>query len=149
MVILERTSQWRWHACGVFASPAAVAELSALGMTGEVVERLTRPIPAMRVETARKTVFHLGYRAAGAAAPGAVGFDREALDGALLALAVSAGAEVLRGHAVEALTISPVANHRQVACLQAGLAQRREQHLMALDGDLQPPQDSNQRCFGW
>ena len=34
VMVLERAPRWRWRACGVFASPAAVAALRALGLRG-------------------------------------------------------------------------------------------------------------------
>jgi len=103
VVVLERSSAWRWHACGVFASPAAMTELGDLGMTDATLAAVARPIPAMRVETARRTAFRLRYGAEADGSGGAVGFDRQALDAALLELAAAAGAEILRGHTVEAI----------------------------------------------
>jgi len=104
-VVLERSRHWRWHACGVFSSPAAVNELRSLGMADAVIASVARGIPAMRVETARRTVFRLtyGHDGKGAASGSAVGFDRRALDGALLDLATASGAEVLHGHTVQAI----------------------------------------------
>jgi flavin-dependent dehydrogenase len=93
----------------VFASPAAVAELRDLGLAPEVLARVARPIPAMRVETPAGTAFELAY---GAEAGGerAVGFDRSALDPALLELAARSGATVLEGRAVRDVEL---ADHRQ------------------------------------
>jgi flavin-dependent dehydrogenase len=110
VVVLERSPGWRWHACGVFTSPAAVVELRDLGLTDAVLAAVARPIPAMRVETARGTVFRLTYGAGADGPGGAMGFDRRALDETLLELAVAAGAEVLRGHTVE--TVEPAAGRR-------------------------------------
>ena len=96
VVLLERAPAWRWRAGGVFASPAAMAELRALGLATEILAAVARSIPAMRVETPAGTAFELTY---GAETSGetAVGFDRSALDPALLELAVAAGAEVCLG----------------------------------------------------
>ena len=108
VLVAERSPAWRWRAGGVFASPAAVAELRDLGLAPDVLARVARPIPAMRVETPAGTAFELAY---GAEAGGerAVGFDRSALDPALLDLAASAGATVLTGRAVRDLQL---ADHR-------------------------------------
>jgi flavin-dependent dehydrogenase len=59
VVLLERAPVWHWRACGVFASPAAVAELRGLGLERAVHQGLARPIPAMRVETRGGTRFRL------------------------------------------------------------------------------------------
>lgn len=100
VTVLERSRWWRWSACGVFASPAAVAELRLLGLDDRALDDVARPIPAMRVETARQSVFRLTYGALAEGTRGAVGFDREGLDEGLLARASAAGAEVMRGRAV-------------------------------------------------
>ena len=109
VLLLERSAAWRWRAGGVFASPAAVAELRALGLPAAVLDAVARPIPAMRVETPAGTAFELTY---GAEAGGgtAVGFDRSALDPALLDHARSAGADVRTGVAVRGVEL---ADHRQ------------------------------------
>lgn len=109
VLLLERNPVWRWRAGGVFASPAAVAELRALGLPAEVLGAVARPIPAMRVETPAGTAFELTY---GAEAGGgtAVGFDRSALDPALLDLARAAGADVRTGLALRDVEL---ADHRQ------------------------------------
>ena len=99
VVLFERDPSWRWHAGGVFASPAAVAALRRLGLDESTLRAVARPIPAMRVETPAGTSFRLTYGADEGAEP-AVGFDRSALDPALLDLARSAGADVRRGWAV-------------------------------------------------
>jgi flavin-dependent dehydrogenase len=109
VVVAERSPAWRWRAGGVFASPAAMVELRDLGLAPDVLARVARRIPAMRVETPGGTVFELAY---GAEAGGerAVGFDRSALDPALLALAADDGATVLEGRAVRDVEL---ADHRQ------------------------------------
>ena len=105
VVILEATPAWHWHAAGVFASPAALAELRAADLSAETLRSVARPIPAMRVETRRGTVFRLTY-GAGAEAELPVGFARSILDPALLALAAAAGAEVRRPATVTAIDIA-------------------------------------------
>jgi flavin-dependent dehydrogenase len=97
MVLLERSPAYRWHACGVFSSPASAAALRAAGLDGETLSRVVRPAPAMRLETASGTQVRLTYGDDGTLAAPAVSFDRAALDPALLALARRAGAEVRLG----------------------------------------------------
>jgi flavin-dependent dehydrogenase len=108
VTVLERSPAWRWRAGGVFASPAAVAELRLLGVSEDTVTRVARPIPRMRVETPAGTAFELTYGVEAGGEP-AVGFDRSALDPALLALARDAGADVRAGAA--ALDVE-LADHR-------------------------------------
>src|SRR5436190_204751 len=94
VVVLERSPEPRWRACGVFSSPASVAALRRLGLDEPVLRTLTRAIPAMRVETPDGTRFRLTYGDDGSLHEPAVGFDRPAVDGALLELARAAGATV-------------------------------------------------------
>src|SRR4051794_3970665 len=96
VTLLERAPEWRWRAGGVFASPATVAELRDLGLDDDMLRRVARPIPAMRVETPGGTAFELTY-GADAGGERAAGFDRSALDPLLLDLAPAAGAEVRTG----------------------------------------------------
>jgi flavin-dependent dehydrogenase len=109
VLLLERNPAWRWRAGGVFASPAAVAELRALDLPAAVLRAVARSIPAMRVETPAGTAFELTF---GTEAGGetAVGFDRSALDPALLDLARAAGADVRTGIALRDVEL---ADHRQ------------------------------------
>jgi len=102
VVVLEATPTWHWHAAGVFASPAAVAELRAADVPAETLRVVARSIPAMRVETRDGTMFRLTYGAGSESDP-PVGFARWALDPALLAMAVAAGAEVRRPASVTAV----------------------------------------------
>jgi menaquinone-9 beta-reductase len=97
VVLLERAPAWRWRAGGVFASPAAITALGRLGLAGPTIAAVARPIPAMRVETPDGVTFRLRY-----GTDPAVGFDRSALDPALLDLARAAGADVRLGHSVVA-----------------------------------------------
>ena len=101
VTVFERSPAYRWRACGVFASPATVAALSRIGLDEATLARVTRPIPAMRVETPTGITFRLPY---GNGEP--VGFDRSALDPALEALAVWAGATIRRGTAVEGVDLT-------------------------------------------
>lgn len=96
VVVLERAPAWRWHACGVFASPAAMVALRGTGLDQRTVLDVARPIPAMRVETPAGTAFRLTYGAESTGEP-AVGFDRSRLDPALLQLAIDHGADVRSG----------------------------------------------------
>jgi flavin-dependent dehydrogenase len=101
VVLLERRTAWRWRACGVFTSPAAVAELRRVGLDRSAIDRIGRRIAAMRVEAAGAPPFRLTYvYDGGDGSDSAAGFDRRALDEALLGLATAAGAEVRRGATV-------------------------------------------------
>jgi flavin-dependent dehydrogenase len=110
VVLLERSPAWRWRACGVFTSPAAVAALAALGVGDELLARLARPIPAMRVEAPGGPAVRLTYGDDGKLRAPARGFDRGALDEALLHLARAAGAEVRTGVDVTALDLENAAS---------------------------------------
>jgi flavin-dependent dehydrogenase len=99
VVLLERAPVWHWRACGVFASPAAVAELRGLGLERAVHQGLARPIPAMRVETRGGTRFRLAYGDDGSLRAPAVGLDRSRLDPVLLDRARQAGVDVRLGTA--------------------------------------------------
>ncbi len=108
VVVLERAPSWRWRAAGVFAGPAAVAALRRTGLDEATVRRVARPIPAMRVSTPRGTSFALTYGTETGGEP-AVGFDRSALDPALLELAAATGATVRAGVAVTAVRVEGLA----------------------------------------
>ena len=96
VVVVERSPTWRWRAGGVFTSPAAVAALVRAGVPAATVDAVTRPIPAMRLETPGGSMVRLTY-GADHGGPHAVGFDRSALDPALERLALEAGAIIRRG----------------------------------------------------
>jgi menaquinone-9 beta-reductase len=100
VTLFERSPAYRWRACGVFASPATVSALRRVGLDDATLARVARPIPAMRVETPTGTAFRLTY---GDEEP--VGFDRSALDPALLDEARDAGATVCTGARVEAVDL--------------------------------------------
>jgi flavin-dependent dehydrogenase len=103
VIVLERAPAYRWRACGVFTSPAAVAELRRAGVAATELGRVARPIPAMRVEAPGAPAFRLTYGDDGSLNAPAVGFDRRALDPLLLALARDAGADVRVGAMVTAV----------------------------------------------
>jgi flavin-dependent dehydrogenase len=108
VVLLERSPAYRWRACGVFASPAAVATLRDVGLEPATIASVARPIRAMRVETRERTTFRLTYGDDDRLVAPAVGFDRSALDPALLDLARAAGAEVRVGEVASAAVAGAV-----------------------------------------
>jgi flavin-dependent dehydrogenase len=97
VVLLERSPVWRWRACGVFSSPATIAELLRLGVTRPDVAAVSRSIPRLWVEAPGGARFALTYGNEAPDAPTAVGFDRSRLDPLLLELAAGAGVRVCRG----------------------------------------------------
>jgi menaquinone-9 beta-reductase len=97
VMLVERSPAWRWRACGVFSSPAAVTALRRAGVDEGVLRSATVPVTAMRVEADDGTAFRLTYGGDGRLDRSAVGFDREALDAALLDMARAAGVEVRSG----------------------------------------------------
>jgi flavin-dependent dehydrogenase len=105
VVLLERAPRWRWRACGVFASPAAVAALRSDGVAESDLERVARPVRAMHVMSAGGVSFRLTYGGSGELEDSPVGFDRSALDPLLLELAAAAGASVRVGATAEGLRI--------------------------------------------
>ena len=96
VVLVERSPRWRWHASGVFTSPASVTALRRIGLPPEALAAAIHPIPAMRVE-ADGTAFRLTYGDDGSLTDPAVGFDRQRLDDALLDLARAAGVDARTG----------------------------------------------------
>lgn len=106
VVLLERSPGWRWRACGVFSSPAAVTALRRVGLADDVLAAATRPIPAMRVEVLDGTAFRLTYGDDDRLVRPAVGFERRSLDEALLAMARAAGVDVRTGVTVTHATFS-------------------------------------------
>jgi flavin-dependent dehydrogenase len=103
VVVFERAPAYRWHACGVFSSPASIDALQRIGLDDATLRRVARPVSALQVETAAGTRFHLAYGDDGSLHAPPVGFDRSSLDPALLALARKAGADVRLGAAVDAI----------------------------------------------
>jgi flavin-dependent dehydrogenase len=115
VVLLERSPGWRWRACGVFSSPAAVTALRRVGLADDVLAAATRPIPAMRVEMLDGTAFRLTYGDDDRLVRPAVGFERRSLDEALLAMARAAGVDVRTGVTVTRATFS---NGRQAVVVR-------------------------------
>ena len=111
VVVLERRPAWRWRACGVFASPAAVDALARLGVGASALDRVVRRVPAMRVETRSGSAFRLTYGDDGSRRAAAVGFDRSALDPLLLDRAAAAGADVRLGSPARVVGGGTVAIH--------------------------------------
>ncbi len=114
VVVLERAPAWRWRACGVFSSPAAVAALRSLGVAEADLARLARPVTAMAVETPGAARFRLTYGGSGALEDSAVGFDRSALDPHLMDLARQAGTDLRQGATVSRMELD---GHRGPASL--------------------------------
>ena len=127
VLLVERAPAWRWRACGVFSSPGTRTALSRLGVSDEMLGTATRPIPAMRVETAPGTTFRLTYGDDGTGRTGALGLDRSAIDPHLLELARRAGAEVRTG-----TTVSRIRDG--VASLADDAAQVGAQVVVGADG---------------
>ena len=100
VVLVERSSTWRWRACGVFSSPAAVTALRRVGLSDEALASSVQPIPAMRVEASDGTAFRLTYGGDGHPDRSPVGFDRQVLDEALMAMARAAGVDIRTGTTV-------------------------------------------------
>ena len=129
VVVLERSPEPRWRACGVFTSPASVGALGRLGVDDPTLRRLTRPIPAMRVETASGTRFRLTYGDDGSLRHPAVGFQRPALDAALLELAARAGATIR-----QATTVLGIRDGRIAVRSPAGEAEVEATLVVGADG---------------
>jgi flavin-dependent dehydrogenase len=134
VVLLERAPRWRWRPCGVFTAPAAVAALRRLGLSEADLARATFPVPAIRVETPGGTSFRLTYDGTGALADSAVGFDREALDGMLLDLARSAGADVRLAARVEHAELRDGQPRVTVADLEGRRSELRASVIVGADG---------------
>ncbi len=107
VILVERSPVWRWRACGVFSSPAAVDALHRIGLPDDALASGSRPIPAMRVEAVGGTSFRLTYGDNGRLSKSAVGFDRQLLDESLLTMARAAGADVRTGVTVSGADLGP------------------------------------------
>jgi len=99
--LIERSAAPAWRACGVFSSPVTGRHLAALGLPNDLMAHLARPIEALELETTRGARCRIEYRHGHA-----LGFDRPALDRALLDRAQAAGAELLMSTAVEAVDLA-------------------------------------------
>jgi flavin-dependent dehydrogenase len=133
VVLLERSPAWRWRACGVFTSPAAVRALRRAGIAEDVLRRAAFPIGAMRVEADDGTAFRLTYGGDGSLDRSAVGFDRRLLDEAALARARHAGVEVRTGAALTSAR-TDAAGHRLVIRDGNGGDELRARVLVGADG---------------
>lgn len=100
VVLVERSSTWRWRACGVFSSPAAVTALRRIGLSDAALVSSIQPIGAMRVEARDGTAFRLTYGGDVGPDRSPVGFDRQVLDQALMAMARDAGVDIRTGTTV-------------------------------------------------
>src|SRR6185369_15625130 len=117
VIVVERAPAWRWRACGVFASPAAVTALREAGIEETDLERCARPITAMRVEAPRGASFRLTYGGTGSLADAPVGFDRARLDPLLLERAAAAGAVIRAGVGVVGIELAGQDRQRRPARL--------------------------------
>jgi flavin-dependent dehydrogenase len=128
VLVFERQPAWHWRACGVFASPAAVAELGRLGIEERTLAEASQPIPAMRVESPAGTAFRLTYGDDGSGRATAVGFDRSALDPAMLRIAATRGARIRRGATVGSVELGDGAMSgfgQRVRTTEGGLTEAR------------------------
>ena len=131
VMLIERSPAWRWRACGVFSSPAAVTALRRAGLDEEVLRSAALPVTAMRVEADDGTAFRLTYGGDGSLERSAVGFDREALDAALLDMARAAGVEVRSG---VTLTGAVFGDDRQRLAIRGGADEVETRLLVGADG---------------
>jgi flavin-dependent dehydrogenase len=91
-LLVERTREPHWRACGVFSSPLTRSRLLDLGVAPGQLNGLATPIAGLDLQTTRGVRCRLEYEHGPAC-----GFDRVRLDAALLERAREAGAEVRRG----------------------------------------------------
>jgi flavin-dependent dehydrogenase len=133
VVLVERSSAWRWRACGVFTSPAALTALRRVGLSEEVLREAALPIGAMRVEADDGTAFRLTYGDDGSLDRSAVGFDRRILDEAVLDLARATGVTVRTGTTLSAARPED-GGHRLVVRDANGSDELRARVLIGADG---------------
>lgn len=131
VMLLERSPVWRWRACGVFSSPAAVSALRRAGLDENALRSAALPVTAMRVEADDGTAFRLTYGGDGSLDRSAVGFDRQALDEALLDMARAAGVEVRTG---ATLTGAVFGDGRQRLAIRDGRDEVETRLLIGADG---------------
>ncbi len=98
--LFERRKAVEWHACGVFSSPLTRRRLADLGFGAAAIAQLHRPIRALNLETTRGVSCRIEYTQGHAC-----GFDRLALDSALLDGARAAGANVRMGTVVRSVEL--------------------------------------------
>jgi menaquinone-9 beta-reductase len=102
VAVFERLAEPRWRACGVYSSPLTRRRLAALGLTGEQLQALIQPIPAMIVEMADGSAHcRLDYTPPHEAC----GFDRIRLEAALLELIRARGVRVYEGAVVRSIEL--------------------------------------------
>ena len=99
-IVVERASEPKWRACGVFSSPLTRGRLRDLGLADAEVAELHRPIAALNLETTRGVTCRIEYEHGCAC-----GFDRVALDTALLRRATSVGATVRAATVVRSIDL--------------------------------------------
>ena len=105
VALFERLPRPRWRASGVYSSPLTRRRLAALGLSGQQLQRLIRPISAMVVATADGgAACRLEYPAPNHAS----GVDRVRLEEALLDRARAAGAQVHEGAVVREVHLTGV-----------------------------------------
>lgn len=100
-MLFERRETAEWHACGVFSSPLTRHRLADLGFDAALIARLHRPISALNLETMGGASCRIEYTAGNAC-----GFDRVALDSALLDEARRAGANVRTATVVRSVRLA-------------------------------------------
>jgi flavin-dependent dehydrogenase len=102
VAVFERLAEPRWRACGVYSSPLTRQQLAALGLTGEQLQALIQPIPAMVVEMVDGGArCRLDYPTPHEAC----GVDRVRLEAALLALIRARGVRVYEGAVVRSVVL--------------------------------------------
>ncbi len=102
VVLFERLPEPRWRAAGVYTSALTRRGLSALGLSGDQVARLIRPISAMAIRTADgQAACRLEYPAA----LNACGIDRVRLERVMLDRASQSGATVCEGASITAVDV--------------------------------------------
>jgi menaquinone-9 beta-reductase len=126
VALFERAPAPKWRAGGVFTSPATTVALQRVGVDSAALARLSRPIPALRVETPKGTAFRLTYGDDGSLSAPAVGLDRPAFDAALLEFAERAGVRI-----------------RMEAVVRAVNVRGRGVELVVRHGDTTTPVDAN------
>ena len=99
-LLVERSREPRWRACGVFSSPLTRGRLLDLGLARPDVDALIKPIDELLLQTTHGATCRIEYRRGPAC-----GFDRIRLDAALLDVAARAGAQVRRATVVRALEL--------------------------------------------
>lgn len=113
VVLFERWPEPRWRPCGVYSSPATRAALHDLGLPGDRVQAILRPISELVVESLGGASCRLVHGAAGPA----VGVDRVRLERALLDRATELGARIHEGAVVRSVEWEAATGRRTQAHL--------------------------------